>query len=882
MGAGPVTLFDFAQGTQGWTVNNRYTTLLDTRPGMSAELHGEDPWFEGPEVEIPEVATARKLRVLVVAESTATGPNRWELFYAAQGKGFSAHQMAHLEADPNAAGQLSAMIPVLSPKMRFRIDPPGTSGQATLHALRAVPLVPLAELTFDKPEPVAAHPKPLRLEAGALALEHHPDRWNTMTLFVNGKKMAETNPAEWLMYHDGTKAVKVPLSEAEVSVNTQLWSGEGFSVTATVYDAGGARWRLSRVFSHASRGEETILVWSSISVSEPREVLHLPWLTLFSGVGTFGERKSQALVPGVEYLDDEPSSNEKEIRGPAANRRMVDSYKICYPMATLVADGQWFSMRWRTDKTYPRSLLFDSPDRVFNSGGHVMGLWAPAVGGVREENGFSLYGGVTLKDRGYFGGVTLTGGKGDTVVEPLKDYLRRGVLLRNEDNLKAAPDFDETVRLLASGWLDSKGRVGTQFRHAVAPNNFPPQPAQDPPAYMLWLASQTPDEALKKRLTATAQDIIASLPKEATGVDGVSHVQRPTGALLYGNLDLLAQRAAPRARQIAARLADGTATYTSAPGTINYASTLGATHCNGFTAIPAEEMLAHATLTGDEDAIRAALAVLDKMTGHYAGTVPRGAQPWEMPLHTPDILASARLVRCYVLGYLLSGNEAYLEQARYWAWTGLTMVYLEPPVEGEEKVGLYATIGVIGATEWNLPNWIGQPVQWCGLVYRSALDDLARVDAPHRRLWEQIAKGITMAGVQMMFPIDDPEGRGGLLPDYWLLKQQVGEGPAINPGTLQAGLAEAYGKTPLYTATRLADGSLVHLPGDARQATAEGVLKLQITTWAEGDYRALLTRVSRPPSSVKWNGAPIESRFLANEKVLILPLNGSGTLEMMR
>jgi hypothetical protein len=85
-----------------------------------------------------------------------------------------------------------------------------------------------------------------------------------------------------------------------------------------------------------------------------------------------------------------------------------------------------------------------------------------------------------------------------------------------------------------------------------------------------------------------------------------------------------------------------------------------------------------------------------------------------MPLHTPDIVASARLVRCYVLGYVLSGRQAYLEQARYWAWTGMTMLYLAPPVAGE--VGLYATIGVIGATDWVAPNWIGQPVQWCGLV----------------------------------------------------------------------------------------------------------------------------------------------------------------------
>ena len=886
MCAEPVTLFDFAKDAQGWRVV-RDATLLDKRPGLTAELHGVDPWFEGPDVDIPSADTARKLRVTVDATCSANGPGpgRWELFYAAQGKHFSAQQMACLLPDAEVKGRLFAMVPVLSPKMRFRVDPPNTSGTATLYAIRAVPMSPLAELTFEKPTPVAADPKAVRITSGAITIEHSRDRWNAMTLFVDGKKMAETNPSEYLMYHDGTKAVKVSLAEAQVEVKEAPWGKGSFSFFITVRDEGGAMWSLLREFI----GSQVI---NSVWVSETREVLHLPWLTLFSGVGTFGGRKSQALVPGVEYLDDEPSSNEKEIRGSAANRRMVDDYKLCYPMTALAADGRWFSMRWT--RWYPQvSLLFDSPDRVFNSGGHVMGLWSPAVGVAREENAFALYGGLTLEaGRHYNFTVTLDGGTGDTIAESLAYCIQLRSNVPAVMQLK--PDFDETVRLLAAGWLDSKGRVGTQFRHAVWGGSFPAQPAQDPPAYMLWLAGQTKDEALKKRLKETAQEFIATYPKDATGVDGVSHVRQPTGAFLYGNLDLLVQRAAPKAKQLAERLADGTATYRPAKDKPDYGSTLGATHCNGFTAISAEEMLSNATLTGNEEAIRAALAVLDKMTEHYAGTVPRGAQPWEMPLHTPDILASARLIRCYVLGYLLSGNKAYLEQAHYWAWTGMAMVYLTPPVEG--KVGLYATIGVIGATNWEAPNWVGQPVQWCGLVYRSALNDLARIgDHIDCHLWEEVACGITMAGVQMCFPLDDPQGRCGLLPDFYLLKEQVSDGPAINPGTLQAGLAEAFRKTPLYTVMRIEDGSLFHLPGEAETRISlmersskmwppipPNTVILHVTTWVEGEYRALLTRVTRPPSSVKWNGKPIEGRFLADANALIVTLNGNGELEITR
>jgi len=46
------------------------------------------------------------------------------------------------------------------------------------------------------------------------------------------------------------------------------------------------------------------------------------------------------------------------------------------------------------------------------------------------------------------------------------------------------------------------------------------------------------------------------------------------------------------------------------------------------------------TLRADATWTEAALELLDKQTLLYANTVPRGAQTWEIPLHTPDILAA--------------------------------------------------------------------------------------------------------------------------------------------------------------------------------------------------------------------------------------------------
>ena len=119
------------------------------------------------------------------------------------------------------------------------------------------------------------------------------------------------------------------------------------------------------------------------------------------------------------------------------------------------------------------------------------------------------------------------------------------------------------------------------------------------------------------------------------------------------------------------------------------------------------------------------------------------------------------MAKAYALGYTVSGREQYLEQARYWAWTGVPFVYLQPPTS--QPVGSYSTIAVLGATNWKAPLWLGRPVQWCGLVYASALHLLSECDP--QGPWEDIANGITTVGLNMTWPRTDRE-RQGLLPDF--------------------------------------------------------------------------------------------------------------------
>ena len=92
----------------------------------------------------------------------------------------------------------------------------------------------------------------------------------------------------------------------------------------------------------------------------------------FPGPGHIRHKQGPGPFPGVEYLENEPSSSEAEIEGEQANRRIIDDFRLCYPMMALAQDGKYSALAWdRKDHPAP---VFDSPDRIFNSGAQVLGL----------------------------------------------------------------------------------------------------------------------------------------------------------------------------------------------------------------------------------------------------------------------------------------------------------------------------------------------------------------------------------------------------------------------------------------------------------------------------------------------------------------------------
>jgi len=836
VGAEPaVVRWDFSNAAQGWTANERVENLRCSPEGLIVKSTGQDPWIEGPAVDLPG---DKMVRVKIRMKSTAD-PHA-ELFY---GKNFVAGRSIRFTARNDGQWQDYSLIikENLGPGTRFRLDPCTGEGDVTIAFIKLETMSETASPTLKKPEkPDKSGDKLGEVKSGALEFEHYGKTWGNFVVKVDGVEMAAGYDSELLglLFYDQPEWLN--LENAEIVLGN-LSNRKEFIIKAACRDSRDGEWEIKKRIT-AGKLQGTLVVEVEVKVNKDRDILHIPWLTLFPGLGTFGQSKYQGLFAGVEYLCDEPSSSDADIAKPNHIRRIPDPVKLTIPLMALSNNGRYIGVIWEpSDMT---AATFDSPDRSYNSDAHLMALSAPAVGELRFENELFAHSPFRLEaDKPLKVSMLIIGGSGKSVVPAVRQYVE----------IKGLPDlprfeggFDAAVNLLAHGWLDSEINNDGLFRHAVWGDSFGPTVAADAALFIDWLAAHTADDNLRTRLNNIETQALNRIPSAQPFSSTVSHISPPAPPLLFGRAYEYVQHRHNEALHLLTGF-DENGVKLYQPGETDYSKTHFAKHANGLAGRDVARILESATLSADKELISKALALLDKQTALYADTVPRGAQTWEVPLHTPDILASAHLIKAYTLGYIITSEQKYLDQARYWAWTGIPFVYLYSPAPG--KVGPYATIPVLGATNWQAPLWIGLPVQWCGLVYGSALHLLGEYDA--KSSWQKIAKGITIAGLQMSWPTTD-EKRQGLLPDAFDLRQQAGAGPAINPGTVQANVPELYEKGKIYDIKKLRNrGWFIHAPcaiSDIREEKTS--VTFTVDGWGDKQYFVLICGIEKEPSEI--------------------------------
>ncbi len=436
----------------------------------------------------------------------------------------------------------------------------------------------------------------------------------------------------------------------------------------------------------------------------------------------------QGLFAGLEYLGKgEHSSSKLDIETLEHLRVEPDPMKLTMPLTAVVTGEVSVALSWDDVTLRP---VFAAPDFVDGAPGHRMALKGRTIEAVlRIGSGWK------------------EGGR-------LEDVILWAVNRRGLPPLPKTPrSFDQQMQLSLAAY---RGLVhdpdnGGWF-HAVVPGSRRmPQRG----AYLADCVSAI------WRITGRVPDV----PKLQLGG---AHVRNPASFFVSGRAAewlQIANRGADHLRR--ARRPDGSYRYDGKYRRGHFENT-----ASGICARPAYQLLEHAYYTGDRQSLAAGLKTLSYLKRFRT---PRGAQTWEVPLHTPDILASAHAVWAYVRAYEITGDREHLTEARRWAITGLPFVYQW----SNQPIMAYATTPVYGATHWRAPNWIGLPVQWCGTVYAYSL--LLLADYDQTLDWRQLAEGITICAEQMQYP-DGPSV--GCLPDVFDLPSQTRRPADINPGAL--------------------------------------------------------------------------------------------------
>lgn len=722
----------------------------------------------------------------------------------------------------------------------------------------AEPLFPAGWPAWKSPAPFAG----AAISNRNFAVVADQENSRALELRVAGHRFGFVNLVSTIVYRrDGTDRL------TEIPGGAGQSSGGRFTFNKSWQDGDGATWRFESglgIRHDELDGEVTI------EVNQDREVLFVPLVTFFAGEGSFGASKGHGLFSGLEYLDNEPSSSELDLAGPQSQRQVPPAHDLTLPLMAIQADDRYAGIVW--DDAQHFAGLFDSPDRIFGSSGHVMGvIWPAAEDGGRGAGKVLPKTPAILKaGRPLHFHFWIVAGRGGNLVPAIQQCVRLQGL---PEVPRPAFSFSNYLAAAEAGWLKSKIRAGDQYRHALSPGGFPPGPASDAAVFETWLASTEANAQKKSELRTAANAALAQVNPASYFHSGPGHVRTPAAALLFGHLREAINAARDEADAELAKFdSEGRVIYHPSPGGMDFGKGHFAPDANGYTAATLINALESAAFCGDRGLIDRAVARL-RQQDHFHGSAPRGVQVWELALHTPDIMASAYLCRAYVDGYELTGDRHLLDEAIHWAWTGVPFVYLRNPAGG--AVGPYATIAVYGATHWQAPNWIGLPVQWCGLVYSDALYRLAENEAAP---WRQIADGITWSGVQQSYPLSDPD-HVGLLPDSFVLAAQRRNPPQINPATLGASAIRYFtGNTICNFRGVPENGLLIHAPCHVQlKAASAHRASFQVDAWETEPFFVLINRLPGKPG-VKVNRAVVDlaapGSFDGQTGQLILKLQG--------
>ena len=518
----------------------------------------------------------------------------------------------------------------------------------------------------------------------------------------------------------------------------------------------GTRWTFAALFQLAEWAKE-ITVRYEVSCDKPARLL------AFDGPMLYALERDQAIFPGLEWLiGDEISSSSLDIAEdhPDRVRYVVHPNMITVPAVgmsgpTATVGLMWdVHQRWDGSRDRP-SAVFASPDRFQNQRSHLAGLFLPSVPEFVDRNQreaarpYELAAGRTLRLEARV--------VADTTITSPVGVIERWIAWRGLPEPAPLPrgSYQREIEFsmqayLQSLWVPDIKQWWTTKGHDVLSTTGRPRSYI---ADLMLGALMVRDADLRRRCRARAEEVRALVGGEP----------RLDAQRFPNRADLAFADPAAAARLLAQRSADGTWRFdadhqpTSGPFVGMDYHRLGLHDALelGTCARKAYEVLRYARIAGDQEAYQQMRDTLESMLQFQ---VPRAAQVWEIPVHTPDVLAAADAVDAFVEAFRVSGDRRWLDEAVRWGKGGLPFIYLWNDPEKPFLVG--ASIPVFGAT-WHRGSWFGRPVQWNGLRYAMALLRLSEHDDSFP--WRKVAETVIRSAVHQQ----ESEGENiALWPDW--------------------------------------------------------------------------------------------------------------------
>ena len=575
-------------------------------------------------------------------------------------------------------------------------------------------------------------------------------------------------------------------------------------------DTDGVEWSYEMQWTLAERATRVKTAYQ-LQTDGNKELLVFRGPMLYAGQGRNREKKTAALFPGLEFLEnDERSSSARDAAPPLDNRLVPHPYKITVPVMAVEMQKSLVGIVWNPLETWDGenqmlSTIFASPNWYQSQKNHVLGAFLPTVPTWVQENQTEAsipYPLMPSRPLSIKSEIIVDGNASilDAVAHWNDAY-------GTPKPLPSPRSDEEQVLLSRHGFMHTTWDEDTRkSRHCVD------WAAQNEPGFgtLLWYDYlATKDEQVKERVQEIAKNTIAESGAGSLAARGSCHILRWEFPFYVGNVDAaLTYMEEETQQRIDTQASDGSWRWHP---TSERTTSLGepGEAVLGTCAESAHLLLKHARITGNKTSREAGLKAL-KFIQQFS--VPRGAQMWECPMYQPDVLAAAHAIAAYVEAYELTSEKEHLKRATYWAETALPFLY---HWHLSDRPGMqFASIPVFG-TSFHTHPWFGVPVQWNGLVLAYYLQRLNEHTEDEK--WLQIAEGITVSAMHQQWEEGELKGT---YPDGFYGFCTEGKGPHLNPEDIMVNV---------YTLRGLDPGIKTLIAGEIHVSSGARVEKLTLT-----------------------------------------------------